>query len=190
VNHGIKQISISNPCTQNWADLEIVEHDRFCQSCQKTVTDFTKLTNGQIIEALCLSGNTCGRFSVGQLERVNAVLIPPQKTSSFSWKKFSIAAAFIGLVPFVKAQAQVKTPAHVVPVLNKSDTLSARQAGIERENISDELKKEPNSLPTINLDSEEPVIGVLGGVSVVSVEVSPDRTTSELIRQLFQFYFK
>lgn len=169
--------------------MDIADKGRFCQSCQKTVTDFTKLTNQQITEVLASSGNTCGRFAVGQLERVNTNLIPPQKVSSFSWKKFSIAAAFIGFVPFIKAQAQVKSSTHVAPV-SKLDTLSAREVRMEGENIIDELKKQPVTLPAIDLDPDEQLISVLGGVSVVSVKISPDPTTSELIRQLFQFYFQ
>jgi len=109
MNNLIKHISIPKTCTQNWADMEIVEHDRFCQSCQKTVTDFTKLSNEQILASLTLSGNTCGRITAMQLRTLNASIITPEPPR-FSWRKFSIAAVVVSVLSLFRTEAKVITP--------------------------------------------------------------------------------
>jgi len=130
VNHGIKHISIPEPCTQNWADMRVVEQGRFCQSCQKTVVDFTKLTNDQILLVLSSSGNACGRLSDAQLRSLNTTFAI-QQAPWFSWKKLSIAAAIIGLVPFVKANAQNRKPALIKSVVHTKDTLKVMRKSVE-----------------------------------------------------------
>ncbi len=64
-------ISVPKPCNENWHKMTPVEKGRFCASCQKTVTDFTILTDEEIILMLAASsGNTqCGRFSMEQLNK-------------------------------------------------------------------------------------------------------------------------
>ena len=49
------------------------EKGRFCFSCQKCVTDFTKLSDDEILKSL-QKPNQCGRFSNQQLERINRKL--------------------------------------------------------------------------------------------------------------------
>ncbi len=109
MNHGIKYISIPKPCTQNWADMDIAAQGRFCQSCQKTVTDFTKLSNEQILASLTVSGNTCGRITAMQLRTLNASILTPEP-AQFSWRKFSIAAVVVSVLSLFRAEAKVITP--------------------------------------------------------------------------------
>jgi len=107
VNHGIKHISIPKPCTQNWADMHIVAQGGFCQSCQKTVIDFTKLSNEEILTTLLSTDSACGRFSPVQLSTLNASLYA-SPIPGFSWKKFGMVAAFIGFVPFINAKGKTR----------------------------------------------------------------------------------
>lgn len=41
-------IEMNNPCSEDWNKMEPTERGRFCNSCQKTVIDFTHLTGQQI----------------------------------------------------------------------------------------------------------------------------------------------
>jgi len=124
----IKQIAIPKPCVQDWADMDITDKGRFCQSCQKTVVDFTKLSSGQVLEILSSSGKLCGRLRETQLQSLNNTFAI-QQASGFPWKNFSIVAAFIGFVPFVNAEAKVKAqveqgPSSFKKVTSLSDTLN------------------------------------------------------------------
>ncbi|PSL35921.1 carboxypeptidase-like regulatory domain-containing protein [Chitinophaga ginsengisoli] len=63
-------ISIPTPCHESWNEMSPVDKGRFCQSCQKTVTDFSGMSDQQIISLLKnRQGEVCGRFHTEQLNR-------------------------------------------------------------------------------------------------------------------------
>ncbi|WP_178987213.1 energy transducer TonB [Winogradskyella schleiferi] len=65
-------ISIPNPCHEDWIKMTPNEKGRFCQSCSKSVIDFTQMPQ-QTIEAYLVANNRkkiCGRFKVSQLEQI------------------------------------------------------------------------------------------------------------------------
>lgn len=59
--------------------MSSVEKGRFCQSCQKTVYDFTRASDRQIAQHLQEHPKSCGRFLVTQLDR--DLLVPTQKSN-------------------------------------------------------------------------------------------------------------
>lgn len=63
------QLSIPKPCHENWEEMSPVEKGNFCSVCSKTVYDFTKASDEEIITRLHQKKNTCGRFSTAQLNR-------------------------------------------------------------------------------------------------------------------------
>jgi hypothetical protein len=71
------QISIDNPCQENWERMTLVGQSRHCAACQKTVVDFTEMDDQQILhwltrrETLPNSHHQriCGRFHADQLNR-------------------------------------------------------------------------------------------------------------------------
>ena len=42
------KIRIQNPCNENWNSMLPDKKGRFCNSCNKTVVDFTKMKNTEI----------------------------------------------------------------------------------------------------------------------------------------------
>ena len=63
-------LHIPEPCHENWNAMTPVQKGRFCQSCSKTVVDFSNMADQQIIDTLKkATGNTCGRFTENQLAR-------------------------------------------------------------------------------------------------------------------------
>ncbi len=64
-------ITIPKPCTENWEVMVPGEKGKFCSACQKTVTDFTLLSDSEIIKVLqkAGTGHHCGRFYESQLKR-------------------------------------------------------------------------------------------------------------------------
>jgi len=63
------KISIATPCHENWDKMLEEEKGKFCLSCQKTVVDFSRMTNEQIINYFnTASGKTCGRIAKHQLD--------------------------------------------------------------------------------------------------------------------------
>jgi CarboxypepD_reg-like domain len=69
-------ITLPEPCHENWDAMEEVEKGRICMSCQKTVVDFTVMTDDEMLQFLSQSISIpCGRFAPDQLNRT---ITPPR----------------------------------------------------------------------------------------------------------------
>jgi hypothetical protein len=104
----ITQISIEEPCSQNWQQMAPITNGRFCTSCSKAVTDMTAMTNQQIIDYLAAGSNICGRIRQEQLLAVNSQLQASAPAASLFWKRWTWAAAML-LAAFKPAKAQQNT---------------------------------------------------------------------------------
>lgn len=104
------KISIPSPCHENWDGMIPNEKGRFCASCQKTVHDFTNLSDREIASVLKNSKNACGRFRTTQLDR--ELVIPKEKSSLW----IAASAAVISFLTIgnnvVSAQTPAKTEQH------------------------------------------------------------------------------
>ena len=64
------ELSIPKPCHENWDAMSPEEKGRFCGSCQKTVIDFSEMSDRQVAEFFRRpAGSVCGRFHQDQLQR-------------------------------------------------------------------------------------------------------------------------
>ncbi|MEM9919332.1 MAG: T9SS type A sorting domain-containing protein [Bacteroidota bacterium] len=70
--HPLK-VSIPKPCHEHWEAMSEVDRGRFCHSCQRTVFDFTNLSDTGILNLLeekqSQGERLCGRFRASQLDR-------------------------------------------------------------------------------------------------------------------------
>lgn len=74
-------IQIPQPCRERWADMQPNEQGRFCANCQKTVVDYTALSDRELVKLLTKSSEaSCGRFRNEQLNR-SLVALNPAATS-------------------------------------------------------------------------------------------------------------
>lgn len=62
--------TIPKPCHENWETMLPEQKGRFCEVCQKSVLDFTKITDQRILENLNQS-EVCGKITLKQLDRIN-----------------------------------------------------------------------------------------------------------------------
>jgi hypothetical protein len=63
------RLSIPKPCHEKWDDFAPTSTGGFCSSCSKSVVDFTKMTDAEVIEFIKTKpANACGRFRQGQLK--------------------------------------------------------------------------------------------------------------------------
>jgi hypothetical protein len=65
------QLSITDPCHENWDSMTVAEQGRFCASCQKQVVDFTTMSDAQLAAFFKKpsTSSVCGRFYDDQLNR-------------------------------------------------------------------------------------------------------------------------
>ncbi|SHN44969.1 carboxypeptidase-like regulatory domain-containing protein [Chitinophaga sp. CF418] len=139
-------LSIPQPCHESWNEMTPVDKGRFCQSCQKTVTDFSTLSDAQLIELLkSKQASACGRFAASQLNRVINAPVTEKRRKPFT----SIAAVVAALsitMPSVKAEAFT---AKVEQTANKEDKPTTYDVALEDSTgfISGVVKADRDSLP-------------------------------------------
>lgn len=119
-HHHPIQISIPQPCHEDWNKMTPQEQGRFCDSCQKCVVDFTGFTDKELHQYFIKhSGEkVCGRFQNWQLQRI--VTLPPEPRSRFY--KWFISLGFVFFLAELlgteaKAQETIKNEVNA----NKTD---------------------------------------------------------------------
>ncbi|MCB0699524.1 MAG: carboxypeptidase regulatory-like domain-containing protein [Chitinophagales bacterium] len=94
------QISIPQPCNEDWNKMAPQEKGRFCDSCQRCLVDFSELSDKELYQYLAdNAGNKiCGRFKASQLNR--NILPPPQPLSTVSkWLMAAGMALVLTAIP-------------------------------------------------------------------------------------------
>lgn len=115
----INEVTIAEPCSQNWDKMEKGAGFNFCTACSKNVIDFSGYTSAEIIQVLASSGSSvCGRLSQSQLNQLNLHLsIVP--TRNRNWMKY-LGVLAIGMSIFVMdARAEnLKMPIEITKSIN------------------------------------------------------------------------
>lgn len=101
----INHISIPKPCHEQWQNMTPDGAGRYCQSCAKTVVDFTVMTNDEVLRYFKEYDQLCGRFEESQLRYINREL-QQQYKPVFSLKRLSLAASLLLTLPVGKVMAQ------------------------------------------------------------------------------------
>lgn len=105
-------ISIKKPCTENWDAMKPDSNGRFCNSCAKTVIDFTEMTVPEISNYLLQNNNStgiCGRMQQSKLTTLQFIL-PRTLFTANKWKRFLAAACISFSMILFGCQADYRTP--------------------------------------------------------------------------------
>jgi Gram-negative bacterial TonB protein C-terminal len=92
-------ISIPKPCHEDWSKMSPNEKGRFCQSCSKSVIDFTEMPQQSIEKYLNNNGDKriCGRFKVSQLDQIRIEIPQHIFQKRMSFHKFFLLALLIAM---------------------------------------------------------------------------------------------
>lgn len=73
-------LSVPTPCGENWDQMTNTAAGKHCDSCAKTVIDFSFMTDAEIFAVISNSrGKICGRFQDNQLNRLINPPVSPRK---------------------------------------------------------------------------------------------------------------
>jgi|GEM_PF-2456706 len=104
---------VPNPCHENWNKMSPIDQGKFCRACDKTVIDFSLMTNPEILQHISvINGNVCGRFNKDQLNR--PVIISNTRKFSFTYGwSILLATTLLGMKsnaqgPFVKGKVKLE----------------------------------------------------------------------------------
>jgi hypothetical protein len=108
------QLNIPKSCSESWNNMTPVQQGRHCQSCEKTVVDFTGMTDAELVTFFIKNtGNTCGRFTNDQLQR--DLLIPKKKVN---WMKYFFQIALPAFIFSSKLAAQKDTSKTAIEIID------------------------------------------------------------------------
>ena len=132
-------LQIPEPCSQNWEEMIPLPGGRFCHHCEKTVIDFTGMTDKQIASLYKRrQGRVCGLFRQGQLNRSLPLPEPVNR-----WQRFrAIGALLSGLLlnGVAAAQTAIQKPLAVIqaPVQEADEQSTVEAAGVLKGVVKDE----------------------------------------------------
>jgi hypothetical protein len=139
------QLTIPEPCHENWSQMTAVEKGRFCAACQKNVYDFTKATDREIINAYEKDQKLCGRFLNTQLDR--ELVIPKERKSIW------LASLFFGMISLFNS----KVAAQEKPKTEQTDTKNPNTTKVPTETVNQSDEK---MITGIVSDASGPIPGV------------------------------
>ena len=119
------QYSVPDPCHKSWNEMTPEAGGRFCGSCEKSVVDFTGMSDFSIVSYLenHKAEKVCGRFTKPQLDRVYQ-LNQPVFAPTFDLRAVVLGLAlttFCALHSF--SQTEVKTPETIDTTINALDRI-------------------------------------------------------------------
>ncbi len=132
-------IRIPQPCAASWDAMTPATAGRHCAACQKTVVDFTRKTDAEILLALRqAAGETCGRLRADQVGR--PLVIPTAAPRWRIWLGAALALAGILGAGRVAAQARANYYAGPQPLPNAAGSAALKPTS--------PTPAEPAELPT------------------------------------------
>ena len=171
------QVHIPQPCHENWHNMTPNEQGRFCGACQKTVVDFSAMSDNELLEYIAnVSGYAaCGRFSNDQLNRD---IKTAEHKSRFSWAYVwnVILATFLITEANAQACPPKKKRAMVPSSINKPDTVNSAIStiGYKAETVNIDVNKVHVTEP---VDLSVVLVGSVGGYTVVRKTPIKERIT-------------
>jgi len=102
--------SIEEPCHEDWGKMKPEAKGRFCESCSKTVVDFSSMSDFSIVNYMTgkKDESVCGRFRPEQMDKTYSLSIPHR---SFS---FDLKAVALGLA--LTTFSAIHVDAQVTPI--------------------------------------------------------------------------
>lgn len=170
-------ISIPKPCHEDWNKMTSKDKGRFCNSCVKTVIDFTKMNTSEVQDFIHDNKNNhiCGHFKQNQLDSINIYIPSKFLEQRQSFHKLFLLALLITMGTSLmnctnkNGNKQKIDSIEVIDSLNKNtiDVIGGLGKIIETDSI---LKKTCKPIETTYIDIEtdgELVIDPVGDIEII-----------------------
>ena len=98
------QLLLTNPCSENWDDMQSTATGRYCDNCEKHIIDLTTKSDAELIQFFKKKNdNVCGRLFASQFNRE---LVQPTPKINWQW----LMPLAIGAMLISPAQANKLRP--------------------------------------------------------------------------------
>jgi len=151
------QLSIPEPCHENWDHMTPTQQGRFCNACAKEVVDFSEMSDTEVLNYFNknITGKVCGRAYPDQLDRV--IAMPEKPKRKWYW---NYAAAFFLFFA-------------------KSNVSKAQGVVAFKPNANDTVKQKPTQQAQLRIGGISSGISVKEGPPLVIIDGFP-RSENEL----------
>ncbi len=177
------QLSIPEPCHENWLHMQPTEQGRFCNACAKEVIDFSMMTDTEVFNyfTAITHEKVCGRALPAQLDRNIYRPEDPKKRFFWYWNYVLMFFMFFGKGNSAKAQGQIQNAPveqlNLIRTTNKNNALAAEVKGIEVRNnktiVGMETKIRLGGIPVLT-EGRAVIYVVDGSIMPGAVEINPD----------------
>ena len=117
-------LQVPSSCHEDWNNMALEQRGRYCFSCQKSVVDFTQMTDQELILYFkSLNGPTCGKFSESQLNRDIPLPKKPLPWVKYFFR-FSLPAFLLLLKSSVQGQ-KTSYPIEISPIIPKAGVVDS-----------------------------------------------------------------
>lgn len=121
-------LNVPKPCSQDWGGMTPEGRGRFCGSCNKTVVDFTKMENHEIVDYLKnQGGRTCGYFLPHQVSverpKHHQFLVNLYQNAQNGIKTTLLRNVSLALIAFCMTMVGCNSPRTTGEIEMPSDTL-------------------------------------------------------------------
>lgn len=104
-------LDVPKPCHENWDTMTPDDKGRFCAQCSKTVIDFTRMSDHQIVQLLENSDSrVCGHVTTDQLNRTISSNEPVFQRTFYPLPQLLSGLLLLGLPSCDFAQQQIPEP--------------------------------------------------------------------------------
>lgn len=109
-------IRIEKPCTEDWDKMTPTDTGKFCAACEKNVTDFTGMTDNEVLEFLeNHTGKMCGQLRGSQLNRM--IVQTKLQGKNYRLNAFFATLLFAGGAGSLAAQDTIPPAPHYHPTV-------------------------------------------------------------------------
>jgi len=129
------QLSIPEPCHENWHKMTPTEQGRYCNSCAKEVIDFAMMTDGEVLNYFSSLSNSkvCGRVLPSQLDREISSPREPRKRLFWYWNYVAMFFLFFSKSNLLKAQkGKIRPEVVTTPTCTKTMGIMVRPSSGEK----------------------------------------------------------
>lgn len=104
------QIQIDKPCSEDFKTFKKTDNGGFCNSCKKTVVDFTKMSDQEILNYFSNEKNkTCGLFLESQLKSYSNPIISTIRKNTTTFASSIFGISLVSILSLTNAYSQNKT---------------------------------------------------------------------------------
>ncbi len=120
------QLSIPEPCHENWQAMTPTEQGRFCKACAKEVVDFSMMSDTEVLNYFnChINEKVCGRALPTQLGRTIHYPKEPKKNRFWYWNYIAMFFVFFSKATNSEGQKKASAKTEIVPVPVKPENIS------------------------------------------------------------------